>query len=103
MILDANCLDIVGERNDGMLELIIVSSGAFDDSPEQQTLLMDKIENYIGYALSNEIKTDFPDYSQDRIVIVLKLEQKPSSLLLALCEKITEWVESYELKFELKY
>lgn len=103
MILDADSLDIVGERNDGTIELIIVSSGTFDDSSEQQNLLMDKIENYIAYALGEEFKKDFPSCSQEKIIIVLKLEREPSEILCALSEKIKEWVESYGLRFTMKY
>lgn len=47
---------VVGKKKDGTIELIIISSGVFDDSAEQQTLLMDKIENYMGYALENCVK-----------------------------------------------
>ena len=41
MIYDANSVDIIGERQDGGIDFIIISSGAFDDSPEQQTILLD--------------------------------------------------------------
>ena len=51
-VYDANNLDIEAVKNDGSVELFIISSGKFDDSAEQQTLLLDKISNYIGYALS---------------------------------------------------
>ena len=50
MIYDANTLDIIGERKDGGLELYIISSGEMDDSPESQSLLLDKVQNYLGYV-----------------------------------------------------
>ena len=39
-IYDANNLDIEAVGKDGGVELFIISSGKFDDSKEQQTLLM---------------------------------------------------------------
>lgn len=45
MVYDVNSIDIIGERNDGGIDLFIISSGKLEDSVEQQTLLLDKIEN----------------------------------------------------------
>ena len=45
MVYDVNSIDIIGERNNGGIDLFIISSGKLEDSVEQQTLLLDKIEN----------------------------------------------------------
>ena len=42
MVYDVNAIDIIGERNDGGIDLFIISSGKLEDSVEQQTLLLDK-------------------------------------------------------------
>ena len=102
-VYHANNLDIEAVRQDGSVELFIVSSGRFDDSDEQQTLLMDKIENYIGYALSDEFGRNHPDCSKGKIWIVLSLDKKPSTLLVDLCRKIHPWVNSYGIHYRVEY
>ncbi len=102
-IYDANNLDIEAVRKDGSVELFIISSGKFDDSEEQQTLLMDKIENYIGYVFSDEFKSNHPDCLNEKIWIVLSLDKKPSTLLVELCRRICSWVNSYGINYRVEY
>ena len=102
-VYDANNLDIEAVRKDGSVELFIISSGKFDDSVEQQTLLMDKISNYIGYILSDEFKSNHPDCLKGEIWIVLSLDKKPSTLLVELCRRISSWVNSYGINYRVEY
>ena len=99
----ANNLDIETVGQDGSVELFIISSGRFDDSNEQQTLLMNKIENYIGYILSEEFKHNHPDSSKEKIWIVLSLDKKPGPLLVELCRRIYPWVHSYGINYRAEY
>ena len=71
MIYDANTLDIIGERKDGGLELYIISSGEMDDSPESQSLLLDKVQNYLGYVSNSQFKEDFPNVAKDNLALGL--------------------------------
>ena len=102
-IYDANNLDIEAIGKDGFIELFIISSGKFDDSNEQQSLLMDKIENYIGYVLSDEFKNNHPDFLKEKVWIVLSLDKKPSTLLVELCRRISPWVNSYGINYRVEY
>ena len=102
-VYDANNLDIEAVRKDGSVELFIISSGKFDDSEEQQTLLMNKTENYIGYVLSDEFKSNHPDCSKGKSWIVLSLDKKPSALLVELCKRIYSWVNSYGINYRVEY
>lgn len=102
MVYDANSIDIIGERNDGGIELYIISSGHFDDSAEQQTLLLDKIENYLTYRNSSQFEEEFPMASKSSTWIVLKLDEQPSTLLLSLCEKINDWVKENGVNFSVR-
>lgn len=52
MVCDINSIDIIGVRNDWEIDLFIVFSGKLEDSVEQQTLLLNKIENYLVYLNS---------------------------------------------------
>ena len=102
-VYDANNLDIEAVRKDGSVELFIISSGKFDDSAEQQTLLMSKIENYMGYVLSDDFKNNHPDSLEKKVWIVLSLDKKPSTLLVELCKKIKPWVNSYGINYRVEY
>ena len=102
-IYNANNLDIEAVKKDGSVELFIISSGKFDDSEEQQTLLIDKIENYIAYVMSDEFKDNYPDCLNEKIRIVLSLDKKPSALLAELCKRIRLWVNSYGINYRVEY
>ena len=52
MVCDINSIDIIGVRNDWEIDLFIDFLGKLEDSVEQQTLLLDKIENYLVYLNS---------------------------------------------------
>lgn len=101
MICDPNAIDIIGERSNGGIELVIISSGIFDDSPAQQTLLLDKVENYLNYITSQQFKEDFPQANYQSSCIVLKSAEKPTPLLTELCKKIKYWTLSEGIDFKL--
>ena len=102
-VYDANNLDIEAVKTDGSVELYIISSGNFDDSVEQQTLLIDKVQNYIGYVLSDEFKSTHTDCLKEKVWIVLSLDKKPSTLLVELCRRISSWVNSYGINYRVEY
>ena len=102
MLHDPNELDLAAKRRDGGVELIIVSDGPLDDSPETQTLLLDKVENYMKYAQSRHFQQNFGKIPAKRVWIVLVLPEQPSRLITALCQKIDEWVAGSGLNFEIR-
>lgn len=99
MIYDANCIDIMGKRIDGGVDLYIISSGSIDASPETQTLLLDKVENYLGYICSEKFKKDFPGVRPEEVNIMFQLAKKPPRELLMLCERIVPWAKDYGVTF----
>lgn len=102
MIYDANSIDIIGKRYDGGLDLYIISSGSIDASPETQTLLLDKVENYLGYVSSKEFKKAFPGIRPEAVNIVFQIEEEPPRELLMLCERIIPWAKDYGVTFLIK-
>lgn len=102
MIYDANSVDIIGERQDGGIDFIIVSSGCFDDSPEQQTILLDKIENYIAYLNSEKFDLEFPQIDKNKRWIRLRCEERPTPLLMELSKKIEEWTIGEGIFFSVR-
>lgn len=99
MIYDANVIDIMGKRKDGGLEFYIISTGEMDDTPDTQTLLLDKIQHYMEYIHSNQFREEFPDIIKSNIWIVLKFDEEPPRIIMELCKKIVLWVEDNGIKF----
>jgi len=103
MIYDTNAIDIEAVKRDGGVELYIILSKKFDDSLEQQNLLIDKIENYVKYTLSDDFKNAHPDDCKEKTCIFLILYRKPSKLLISLCKKILSSVNSQGIDFKVVY
>ncbi len=99
--MDANTIDIIGQRNDGGLELVVVLDQDIDNLPDEQTQLLDKIENYMSYVESEEFKKDFPDVLKEQVTIILTITFKPSQQFLGWLEKIASWIQDSGIKYEL--
>jgi hypothetical protein len=50
-IQNLDSFDIVGQRNDGGVDLVVVCSGPLDDSTRTQALLRGKVQNYLATAV----------------------------------------------------
>jgi len=92
MIYNLNNLDLLGKCNDGSVELYIISTGGLDDSPETQSALLDKIQNYLGYISSNEFKKEFGKLPAEKIHIIFQADEPLSPLYTELFAKIVPWV-----------
>ena len=101
MVYDVNAIDIIGERNDGGIDLFIISSGKLEDSVEQQTLLLDKIENYLVYLSGTEFTKDFPNVSTEKIYIKLKVCERPSDMTMKWLSEVATWIQSNGVKFSV--
>ena len=102
MIYDANNLDIIGAKKDGSVNLYIISSGGpggLDDSEETQTLLLDKVQNYLGYIASEEFVNEFGKLTPEQIHIILTVDEPLSPLYEELLEKVAQWVKENGARF----
>jgi hypothetical protein len=102
-IKDLNSIDVIGEPKDksGVI-LCITTSGHLDSSARTQKLLLDKIENYLGYINSEEFKGKFGALNAEEIVIRLKCLDKPDPMIMKLCSKIVPWVEENGARIEME-
>ena len=103
MVYDVNRVDLMAKRNDGGVDMFIISSGEIDDSPSTQKILLDKVENYLRYLNSNEFVVEFPEIRKDKVRIVFELEKKAPELLLELCKQIESWVEDNDVRFVISF
>jgi GTPase SAR1 family protein len=101
-IENIHAVDILALRKDGKgVELYIIASGHLDDSPETQTTLLDKIENYLSYINSYEFSNEFGKLNPENIRIILKCMEEPDPLIRELFKKIVPWVQENNASIEL--
>ena len=99
MIYNADEIDIMAVRNDNGLDMAIISSGPIDASPETQTLLLDKVENYLKFTKSKALSDELPNLDRDNVSIIFLYEETPPAPLLELCDRIADWTMEYGVKF----
>lgn len=101
LTIDTNCIDIYGMRNDGGADLVILIEEPLDESAEIQTLLLDKIENYLGFINSEEFRKECPNANANNTHIVLQVTEEPPELIKELITKIKPWVAENNAHFSL--
>ena len=101
-IENINALDILAVRKDGKgVELVIVTSAHLDSSAITQELILDKIQNYLGYINSEEFENEFGKLSPENILIKLKCIDEPDPLIKELFRKIVPWVEENNARIKM--
>jgi hypothetical protein len=79
-IQNLDSFDIVGERNDGGVDLVVVCSGPLDDSSETQALLRGKVQNYLKTAVHPNFANVYPAAKDGPVRIVLACRHKISAV-----------------------
>ena len=101
-IENINNLDILALRKDEKaVDLYIITSGHLYFSSTTQELILDKIENYLGYINSEEFEKEFGKLSPENIIIKLKCIDEPDPLIKELFRKIVPWVEENNARIEM--
>ena len=81
MVENPQHIDILGARKDGGADLVMVSPGPLDESPEGQTLLLDKVETYLKYIQSPGFRQQFPAATRENThVVLLDRERRKAEL-----------------------
>lgn len=90
--MDTTSVDIMGKRIDGGVDLVIVLEKTIDDLPEEQSQLLEKIENYMAYASGREFADEFPGVSIKDVTIQLSIPGNPSDKFITWVKEINTWV-----------
>ncbi|MPM97459.1 hypothetical protein SDC9_144632 [bioreactor metagenome] len=99
---NVNALDILGVRKDEKgVDLVVVTSKHLDSSTITQELLLDKIQNYLGYINSEEFENEFGSFNPEDILIKLSCIDEPDPLIKELFKKIIPWVEENNARIEM--
>ncbi len=81
---DSNCIDIIGNRDDGGLVLIITDAGITTDPPERRSLYQEKLKAYVNYVISEEFTQDYPEVPRDKVSILAVCKTPPDEQLAAI-------------------
>jgi hypothetical protein len=81
-------LDIVGERTDGGVDLVIVVSGPLDGSSSTLMLLERKIRNYIAALSTSELRQKHPPLKGSSNSIYVVSEHPVDALALDVIERL---------------
>ena len=99
MVENPQHIDILGARKDGGADLVMVSPGPLDESPEGQTLLLDKVETYLKYIQSPGFRQQFPAATRENTHVVLLVREEPSPLMRELLQKVSLWAADNRAHF----
>lgn len=95
-------IDIVGERNDGGVDLVIVVSAPIDGSPSTLSLLERKIRSYIAELGSSEFKEKYPQRDERSNSIVVVSEHAIDALALGVIERLKPIAKTAGATLELR-
>jgi hypothetical protein len=89
-IQNLDSFDIVGERNDGGVDLVVVCSGPLDDSAKTQALLRDKLQNYLNTAVHPNFANVYPAAKKGPVRIVVACQHEISTASQKTLGELTE-------------
>jgi len=87
----SDCLDVVGERIDGGVDMLVVTTGALDASDETCNRLMEKLSTYLHAALHPNFKNVYPAARDGRVRIFVSDSHEVS-------ERAKAMVQSFALE-----
>lgn len=99
MVENPQHIDIMGIRKDGGADLVMVSPEPLDESPEGQTLLLDKVETYLKYIRTPDFRRQCPAATAKNTHVVLLVREEPSPLMEELLERVSVWVADNHASF----
>lgn len=102
MVENPQHIDILGMRKDGGADLVIVSPGPLDESPQGQALLLDKVETYLKYIRSEDFRRNCPHAAPENTHVVLLTHADPSPLMQELLQKVSVWVADNQAVFSVR-
>lgn len=99
MVENPQYIDILGARKDGGADLVMVSPGPLDESPEGQTLLLDKVETYLKYIHTPDFRRQCPAANPKNTHVVLLTKEEPSPFMQQLLQQVSVWVADNDASF----
>ena len=95
-------VDLVGVRQDGGVDLVIVVSQPLDDSDEVLNSIVEKVETYLQVTELEEFLTEMGNPERDKIRIVIDCSFPIHPTAQGVIEKCRDFVVQTGLSFENK-
>jgi hypothetical protein len=98
-IQDFDAIDIVGEKEDGTVDLVIVVSSYLNDSESHQEMLKGKIQAYVTTIFSNEWQSK---YGEGNSNILIKAVEVPDQEIINLIGALKTYLADYNVNLSLE-
>jgi hypothetical protein len=98
-IQDLESIDIVGEKNDGTIDLCIVASTYLDGSESHNHLLKQKIQVYVNEILSDEWLSK---YGEGKPSIIIKATEMPHQETINVIGAVKNYLKGYNIGLSLE-
>ena len=100
-IQNLDSMDILGRRNDGGIDCVIVAL-KLEDTDEHEMLLKQKIQNYVDAIMSEEFAAEFGAFSQANTRIIISCTERPHENIVQLIEIIAVMIKEYGIALDWK-
>jgi hypothetical protein len=101
-ISDVAKIDLLGERHDGGLDMVIVAEGPLDKEPETLNLVSLKVRNYAREALDSSFRQRWGGIEVERVRILLESRFDIDPEVHKLISTLAQEVIQQGLRFELR-
>lgn len=99
MLGEPNVIDILAKSNSGGAVMVLVTNGFVDGSPETQTALLDKMENYFLYAQSAEFRNIF---RKSPVILRVTFTEQPDKIITEQLRRCVPWAGDYGVALEIQ-
>src|SRR4051812_36864401 len=101
-IQNLDSVDLTGQRKNGGVDLLIISSSHLDGSLSTQQLVKDKLETYIAALAHPEFRQEFGVPNPRRTAIILACVDEPAAEVVDLLGKLRPFVERQGASLDFK-
>ena len=90
-IASVNRLDLVAQRRTGGAELVILIAQPLQADEQSKQRLMTKIENYLGFILSDEFAQEFGPPDPSTAAIRVKIHKDSDPIIFDILQRCGPW------------
>jgi hypothetical protein len=101
-IQSLDSIDVIGKRNDGGVDLVIVASQPIDDSSETLEAVRRKIRNYLLAIGQEEFKAEIGDAPREKTAIIILCEHQIHPEALSLIAKFRDLAAAQGVQLEVR-
>lgn len=99
MFGEPNKVDILAKSKNDETVMVLVTNGFIDGSPETQTALLDKMENYFLYTQSEEFRKTFQDAP---VILRITFTEQPDEIISEQLKRCVQWARDYGVTLEIQ-